>query len=108
MVRSSAVNVSLETTKAVVLLDSDGKRILAKYYSPEFHGAKEQKAFEKSVFEKTKRSAAGEVLLLDSNIISYRNVVDVWIYFVGSTDENELMISSILASFIDALCGICR
>lgn len=64
---------------ALLILDNEGNRVVAKYYSPP-HGAaaelgvgaggpgmpglltlKEQKAFEKSVFEKTRRGA-GESL----------------------------------------------
>jgi hypothetical protein len=39
-------------------MDSDGKRILSKYYTDELPGAKEQKAFEKSLFEKSKKAAS--------------------------------------------------
>ncbi len=74
-------NLTLYTVTALLILDTDGNRILAKYYhpphaeaSPHLAGAgaiagvtphiggpaglstlKEQKAFEKSVWEKTKR-----------------------------------------------------
>ncbi|KAJ9108844.1 hypothetical protein QFC21_000164 [Naganishia friedmannii] len=73
-------NLSLYTVTALLVLDSDGQRVLAKYYTPPYHQAstqqhaggisatdgsglstlKEQKAFEKSVHEKTKRGGSCE------------------------------------------------
>lgn len=42
---------SMYTVKGVVILDNDGRRILANYYDPEnFPSIKEQKAFEKNLF----------------------------------------------------------
>jgi hypothetical protein len=51
-------NLSLYSVKAVLILDTDGQRLLAKYYphAKEFATLKEQKAFEKSLFEKTRRT----------------------------------------------------
>jgi hypothetical protein len=71
-------NLSLYTISALLILDSDGARVLAKYYTPPHQaaigtglvadlgvgaggpgmglsGLKEQKAFEKSIWEKVKR-----------------------------------------------------
>lgn len=71
-------NLSLYTISALLILDSDGQRVLAKYYTPPHQaaigtglvadlgvgaggpgmglgGLKEQKAFEKSIWEKVKR-----------------------------------------------------
>jgi hypothetical protein len=49
-------NLSLYSIKAVVLLDASGNRVLAKYYGSEQTSLKEQKAFEKGLFEKTRLS----------------------------------------------------
>jgi hypothetical protein len=46
---------TLYTVKAVLVLDTEGKRVLAKYYGGEMATVKEQLAFEKNLFEKTKR-----------------------------------------------------
>ena len=52
--------MSLYTTTGVILLDGEGNRILAKYYGKNpYPTVKEQKAFEKGLFEKTRR-ASGE------------------------------------------------
>ena len=50
------VNLSLYSIKAVVLLDAEGNRVLAKYYGSDYSNLKEQKAFEKGLFDKTKRA----------------------------------------------------
>ncbi|KAI9345136.1 Longin-like domain-containing protein [Zopfochytrium polystomum] len=98
----SALNLTLFTTKAVIILDSEGKRILAKYYSREYPTLKEQRVFERDLFDKT-RKANSEIILFDSHVVVYKNSLDVFIYFVGSADENELMLSSTLQSFHEAL-----
>jgi hypothetical protein len=46
----------LYAIKAVLVLDSEGKRVLSQYYSEEWPTAKEQQAFEKSLFSKTHRA----------------------------------------------------
>uniref|UniRef100_A0A8B9SAJ5 Coatomer subunit zeta n=1 Tax=Apteryx owenii TaxID=8824 RepID=A0A8B9SAJ5_APTOW len=47
---------SLYAVKAVVILDNDGDRLFAKYYDDTYPSAKEQKAFEKNIFNKTHRT----------------------------------------------------
>ncbi|OCF40640.1 coatomer zeta subunit [Kwoniella heveanensis CBS 569] len=78
-------NLSLYTVTALLILDAEGQRVLAKYYDPPHQTApgtgipaelgvgaggpgmgglttlKEQKAFEKSVFEKIRRGGGGFV-----------------------------------------------
>ncbi|CAG8464969.1 7473_t:CDS:2 [Paraglomus occultum] len=102
------VNLSLYTTTGVILLDGEGNRILAKYYGKNaYPTVKEQKAFEKGLFEKTRR-ASGEIILYDNHVVLYRNNVDVFFYVVGSADENELLLSSILNAFYDAVSTLLR
>lgn len=50
------VNLSLYSIKAVILLDAEGNRVLAKYYGTEHTSVKQQKLFEKGLFDKTKRA----------------------------------------------------
>ncbi|KAM9514683.1 LOW QUALITY PROTEIN: coatomer subunit zeta-1 [Guaruba guarouba] len=47
---------SLYTVKAIIILDNDGERLFAKYYDGTYPSAKEQKSFEKNIFNKTHRS----------------------------------------------------
>ena len=68
--RSSALsitmNLSLYSVGAFVILDTDGHRVLAKYYRPKNHPQgepkgrvtlKEQRAFEKGLWQKTKKAS---------------------------------------------------
>jgi hypothetical protein len=59
------LNLSLYSINAFIILDSEGARVLAKYYRPkghpqgeskEFLTLKEQKAFEKGLWQKTKKA----------------------------------------------------
>ncbi|KAJ3411985.1 Mismatch repair protein msh3 [Chytridiales sp. JEL 0842] len=97
-----ASNLGLYSTKAVIILDSEGKRLLSKYYTPEYPTIKEQKVFEKALFDKTRRMNS-EIILFDGHVVVYKNVVDVFIYFIGPLDDNELMLHSVLVSFNEAL-----
>ena len=59
------MNLSLYTVSAFLIIDTDGHRVLAKYYHPKGHTSgeskklttlKEQRAFEKGLFQKTKKA----------------------------------------------------
>ncbi|WWD16236.1 hypothetical protein CI109_100662 [Kwoniella shandongensis] len=120
-------NLSLYTVTALLILDSDGQRVLAKYYNPPHQTApgtgiaaelgvgpggpgmgglttlKEQKAFEKSVFEKIRRGG-GEIHPLPPHIILTRSVVDLHFILVGPlSTSNELMLNQTLNAFFDAV-----
>ena len=64
--------MTLYTTTAAILLDGEGNRILAKYYGVKnvYPTVKEQKVFEKGLFDKTRR-ANGTVIL------SFYKLVDI-------------------------------
>jgi hypothetical protein len=60
----NAMNLSLYSINAFIILDTEGHRVLAKYYRPKSHPQgeskglltlKEQKAFEKGLWQKTKK-----------------------------------------------------
>ncbi|KAG2178788.1 hypothetical protein INT43_001634 [Umbelopsis isabellina] len=142
------VNLSLYAIKAVVLLDAEGNRVLSKYYGKDYASTKDQKAFEKGLFDKTKRAQAimrvhppydvhaleilearqyvflhltvrqlgyisesengSEVIMYDNQIVLYRSNIDIFFYVVASADENELMISSMLNAFYDAVSTLLR
>lgn len=42
-------------------------------------------------------------MVIDGRVVVYRNNLDVFLYMVGSADENELMLSSVLNAFYDTL-----
>jgi len=74
----------------MLILDYDGNRLLAKYYDKNILSTtKEQKAFEKNLFDKTHR-ANSEIIMLDNMICVYKSNVDLFFYVLGSCNENEV------------------
>ncbi len=104
----SALEPKMEMIKAIIIMDNDGKRLYAKYYDPSLaYGAAgapipnahianpPQGEFEKKLFQKTYK-ANSDIVMLDNNTIVYRSTVDVFFYVIGSSEENELILSSVL------------
>ena len=56
-----------------------------------FPTAKEQKAFEKNMFNKTHRASV-EIVMLENTTCVYRSYVDLFFYVIGSNNENEVNI----------------
>ncbi|XP_033320668.1 coatomer subunit zeta-1 isoform X3 [Bombus vosnesenskii] len=99
---------TLYTVKGMVILDNDGNRILAKYYDKLiFLTSKEQKTFEKNLFNKTHRANA-EIIMLDGLTCVYRSNVDLFFYVMGSSHENELILMSVLNCLYDSVSQILR
>lgn len=87
------------TIKGIAILDNDGNRILAKYYDKNvFPTSKEQKAFEKNLFNKTHRANA-EIIMLDGLTCVYKSNVDLFFYVMGSSHENEVCVFLIFVHF---------
>lgn len=107
-------NLSLYTTSAFLILDTDGNRVLAKYYNNKnstiaqdagcksLTTLKDQRAYEKSLWEKTKK-AGGDIILYDSYLVVYRHSLDLIFYLLGPPSENELMLNAALVAYFDAL-----
>lgn len=109
---------------AILILDSDGNRILAKYYSPpHLHSSvttsiqspyittpqpnpylttKDQKNFEKGLFEKTKKQSS-DVILYDNKLVVYKQATDATLYVVGGAEENEMMLYLVVVALRDCL-----
>ncbi|XP_078501697.1 coatomer subunit zeta-2 [Lissotriton helveticus] len=98
---------SLYTVKAVFILDNDGHRLLAKYYDDSFPSTKEQTAFEKKVFNKTHKTDS-DIAFLEGMTIVYKNSIDIFLYVVGSAQENELMLMAVLGCLFDSLSHMLR
>ena len=87
----------LSSVLAVCILDNDGNRIWAKYFSSErFPSIDDQRKFEKKLFSKT-HTTSNEIILLDRVTVVYRSNVDVHFYVMGSVDENEVMLYGLLS-----------
>ncbi|XP_004633726.1 coatomer subunit zeta-2 isoform X2 [Octodon degus] len=98
---------SLYTVKAVFILDNDGRRLLAKYYDDAFSSSKEQMIFEKNVFSKTSQTES-EIAFWAGMTIVYKSSVDLFLYVVGSSQENELLLLSVLTCLFESLSHILR
>lgn len=101
------MEASLYTIKGVAILDNDGERIISRYYDETFPTVKEQREFEKKLFQKTSRQNA-EIIMLDGLTIVYRSSVDLYFYVMGSQYENELILVSVLNAFFDAVSTMLR
>ncbi|KAI0343629.1 coatomer protein [Trametopsis cervina] len=105
------MNLSLYTVSACIITDTDGHRVLAKYYHPpgntgptankKLTTLKDQRAFEKGLFQKTKKSG-GEIILYDGSLTVYKHSLDIIVYVIGDQSANELMLLAALVSFSDA------
>ncbi|XP_014245756.1 coatomer subunit zeta-1 [Cimex lectularius] len=99
---------TLYTVKGIAILDNDGHRVLAKYYDSQiFPTVKEQKAFEKNLFNKTHRANA-EIIMLDGLTCVYKSNVDLFFYVMGSSHENELILMNVLQCLYDSISQILR
>lgn len=94
---------------ALIVLDSDGERMLAKYYD---HRSKlEQSRTEQFLHKKTKSISArneAEVLLMDSEIAVFRNGSDCKFYLSGPAEENELILVGILDVIFETVSTLLR
>uniref|UniRef100_A0A087X7C7 Coatomer subunit zeta n=1 Tax=Poecilia formosa TaxID=48698 RepID=A0A087X7C7_POEFO len=99
---SPILEPSLHTVKAVLILDNDGDRLYAKYYDDTYPTVKEQKAFEKNIFNKTHRTDS-EIALLEGLTVVYKSNIDLFFYVIGSSHENELMLMAVLNCLFDSL-----
>lgn len=87
----------------MLILDSEGRRVLAKYYDKNvLPTVKEQKAYEKNLFSKTRRLDS-ELIMLDGLTCVFKSSVDLYFYVMGSCNENELLLMSVLNCLFDSI-----
>uniref|UniRef100_A0A803JQ30 Coatomer subunit zeta n=1 Tax=Xenopus tropicalis TaxID=8364 RepID=A0A803JQ30_XENTR len=84
----SVPDPSLYTVKAFIILDHDGRRLLAKYYGDAYPSLAEQQEFEKQIFRRSYK-ADNEVLLVDSVTALCQKLSDITCYIIGGPHENE-------------------
>ncbi|KAG8385341.1 hypothetical protein BUALT_Bualt03G0032700 [Buddleja alternifolia] len=92
--------------KNILLLDSEGKRVAAKYYSDDWPTNNAKEAFEKTVFTKTQKTNARtevEIAMFENNIVVYKFVQDLHFFVTGGENENELILATVLQGFFDAV-----
>ncbi|KAJ1853481.1 Golgi-to-ER vesicle coat component [Coemansia sp. RSA 2703] len=106
------VNLSLYTVRAVIVLDGEGNRLIAKYYTRGpgeqcYKTLKEQKKFESELFAKTKKTNS-QVLLYDGQTVLFTTSSDVYVYLVGDPEENEVMLLAALQGFYEAVSQLVK
>merc|ERR1711963_648894 len=102
------IGPSLYSVKGIVFLDNDGNRILAKYYDDSIYPSlKEQREFEKNLFAKTHK-ANSEILMYDGLTVVYKQSVDLFFYVLGSSRENEILLTSVLNCVFDSISQVLR
>lgn len=90
----------LNTIKAIIMLQIDGRRALANYYDNSIN----QQQFEKNLYAKTKTpKVRDEIITLDGHLIVHRFVTDSHIYVVGNRNENPLILDSVLECLVDVI-----
>lgn len=109
--------------------------MLGKYYRPKSHPdgeskafgtLKEQRAFERGLWDKTKKPGGalsrsciydgsrnmpvplGDIILYDGHLVVFKHSLDLIFYIVGPSSENELMLHSALNAFTDAVSNLLR
>lgn len=102
----------LPDIKAILVLDADGARVAAKFYSrEEFPDKLAQADFERKLFKKTRNTTArvdAEVASLDGLTVVFKSGVDVTFAVVGGGDENELILVTLLESLVDAVTSLIK
>ena len=98
--------------KGVIVLDNEGRRIIAKYYNADSNKGLEnnavQKAFEKQLFTKSNKQDGGasanklnmyenDIMNIDDYVAVFRCYSDMTIYVLGDAKhDNELILASVL------------
>mmetsp|Transcript_42326 Transcript_42326/g.82819 ORF Transcript_42326/g.82819 Transcript_42326/m.82819 type:complete len:197 (-) Transcript_42326:158-748(-) len=91
---------------AVVILDSDGERIAARYYTSQYATLPSQQAFEKSLLAKAIKSQGAEeadIVIFDGLITVFRGGRDCFLFVTGDQDENEIILVDVLNTLFQAL-----
>ncbi|KAF4399300.1 hypothetical protein G4B88_022383 [Cannabis sativa] len=105
------------SVKNILLLDSEGQRVAVRYYTDEWPTLTHKLAFEKSVFHRTLKSnprtegctkMPAFFLMLKLIMICSGDSDDLHFYVTGGEDENELILSTVLQGFFDAVSLILR
>jgi len=96
--------------KNVLILDSEGERILCKYYETDERKTLEaQHAYEKAIHQKTSKSSArseADIIIFEHGISVFIHVGDVAFFVTGSVHENEMVLEAILNGLVDSLARI--
>lgn len=91
--------------KAIIILQTEGRRVLAKYYDDQLE--LKSKKFEKSLFANTKPSKVkDEIRVLDGVLIVHKFITDSHIYVVGDRTESALVLESVLDCLVEVISSL--
>lgn len=94
---------------SLIILDSEGNRIFAKYYDGK---TKANQGLEESeLHRKTKQVPArneAEVLLMDADIYVYKSGNECKFFISGPVEENELILVGVLDCIYDTLASLLK
>eukprot|EP01126_Amoeba_proteus_P055885 TRINITY_DN6962_c0_g1_i1.p1 TRINITY_DN6962_c0_g1~~TRINITY_DN6962_c0_g1_i1.p1 ORF type:complete len:264 (-),score=58.27 TRINITY_DN6962_c0_g1_i1:51-746(-) len=97
--------MSLYLIKAVIVLETSGKRLISKYYPSEedtsINTPKGQEEFENKLFLKSRTQP--EIVIFDGYCCVYKARQDVIFFIVGPEEENELLLFTALSTLRDTL-----
>eukprot|EP00357_Protocruzia_adherens_P023359 CAMPEP_0114984964 /NCGR_PEP_ID=MMETSP0216-20121206/7584_1 /TAXON_ID=223996 /ORGANISM="Protocruzia adherens, Strain Boccale" /LENGTH=189 /DNA_ID=CAMNT_0002347189 /DNA_START=25 /DNA_END=594 /DNA_ORIENTATION=- len=98
----------LGEVKAVLILDSDGKRIYAKYYTSILGTFREQHDFEKTLSSRlgkmgSSRQSDIDIMTANNFVVVFKNFGDFILFVVGDQNENELILSNVCDCVVEAV-----
>lgn len=105
------VDPTCPTVRNVLLLDSEGKRIAVKYFTPDWQTVSAQANYEKAVFAKTSRTNArgeAEIIMFDDHLVVFKTLGDLTFYVTGSQEDNELILYTVLQAFYESVSFLLR
>lgn len=90
----------MSTLKAIIILQTDGRRSLAQYYDDKLN----PKQFERHLFAKTKApKSKDEILVLDGVLVVHKFITDSHFYVVGGRNENPLVLDTVLNCLVEVI-----
>lgn len=107
----AALDPTIPRVLNVLIMDSEGKRIAVKYYSPEWASVSAQANFEKLVWSKTARTNArgeAEVTMFDDYVVVFKALGDLIFYVTGAVSENELVLYAALQALFESVSLLLR
>jgi len=102
-----AVAEDVPEVKALIILDTDGSRLAARYFNREEFGTNAaQLDMERKVQKKARAVALRsevEIALIDGYTVAMKAGVDVTLAAIGSGEENELILANVLECVYETL-----
>jgi hypothetical protein len=95
--------------KGILVLDSEGSKIYSKYFnvSSDLSSKAGQDLFEKLLKSKISKfslkNRENEVVLVESWTVVFKMVNSLTLYIIGSNDENEIFMASVLDTLVESL-----